>query len=75
MELVKTTIRSLTTRAQKHDLPDWDVLLTLAVNSPFIRKFAILMKFNQLTAVKLHDNELTYNSIRFDMTLQIFKKS
>ena len=26
--------------------PDWNVLLTLAVNSPFIIKFAILMKFN-----------------------------
>ena len=29
-----------------HYNPDWNVLLTLAVNSPFIRKVAILMKLN-----------------------------
>ena len=29
-----------------HYNPDWNVLLTLAANSPFIRKVAILMKFN-----------------------------
>ena len=30
-----------------HYNPDWNVLLTLAVNNPFIRKVAILMKFNK----------------------------
>ena len=30
-----------------HYNPDWNVLLTLAVNNPFIRKVAILMKFNR----------------------------
>ena len=38
-----------------HYNPDWNVLLTLAVNSPFIRKVAILI---QLTAVIL-DHQLT----------------
>ena len=57
LEHVKTTIRSLTTRAQIHDLTFRpinpllqprlkNVLLTLAVNSPFSRKFTNLIKFN-----------------------------
>ena len=56
-EHVKTTIRSLTTRAHINDLtfrpinPPLqlrvkNVLLTLAVNSPFIRKFTNLTKVN-----------------------------
>ena len=44
---VKTTIRSLTTWAQIHDInPPLQPRLALAVNSTFIWKFAILIKFN-----------------------------
>ena len=55
---VQTTIRKLVTWTQVHDLafrlykPDWNVLLTLTVDSPF---FSNIRHPNegQLTAVKL----------------------
>ena len=53
MKHVQTTVRKLITWAQVHDLafrphckPDWNVSLTLVVDSPLIRIFAILMKVN-----------------------------
>ena len=56
---VQTTIRKLLiTRSQVHDLvfrhykPDWNVLLTLTVDSPFCSNISHL-KEGQLTAFKL----------------------
>ena len=62
----------ITTWAPIHNLPDWNVLLTPAINSPFIRKFVTLMNFNQLTAVKLqHPVTIitwTYRGLRYRPT-------
>ena len=58
MEHVQTTIRKLITWAQVHDLafrhykPEWNVLLTLTVDSPFCSNIRHSNK-GQLTAVKL----------------------
>ena len=58
MEHVQTTIRKLITWAQVHDLtfrhhkPDWNVLLTLTVDSPFCSNIRHSNE-GQLTAVKL----------------------
>ena len=64
---VQTTIRKLITWAQVHDLafrhymPDWNVLLTLAVDYPF---FSNIRDSNegQLTAVKL-DHPLPFTRL------------
>ena len=55
---VQTTIRKLITWAQVHDMafrhhkPDWNVLLTLTVDSPFFLNIHHSSE-GQLTAVKL----------------------